>query len=117
MELFQPGDRFHHNPIGVPGCAFCGGLTRHFKLGFKEPVIERDSPRLSREQLTVWNNENPKPEGGPEFERKLLRWFTDDAEKQIREWQKSPELYRQNLSAAVDVVLGRKLSEVGDVDW
>jgi dienelactone hydrolase len=115
--LLQRGEHFPHNYNAVSRSAFYGWLNRHFQLGFKEPVIERDYQRLSREQLTVWNDEHPKPVGGPDFERKLLRWLTEDSDKQIRDWQKSPAVYRQKVSGALDVVLGRNVSEVGEVEW
>ncbi len=115
--MLQRGEHFPHNYNAVSRAAFYGWLNRHFKLGFKEPVIERDYQRLSREQLTVWDDEHPKPVGGADFERRLLRWWADDAAKQVRAWQKSPEVYRRNVSGVLDVVLGRNLSEVGEVEF
>jgi len=115
--MLSRGEHFPHNYNAVSRSAFYTWLNRHFKLGFKEPVIEHDYHPLSRDELTVWDDEHPKPSGGPEFERKLLRWFTDDAQQQIHEWQKSPEAYRQKISAALDVVIGRNFSEVGAVEW
>jgi dienelactone hydrolase len=115
--MLHRGEHFPHNYNAVSRCAFYGWLNRHFNLGSKEPVIERDYQPHPREQLTVWNDDHPKPEGGPNFERRLLRWFADDAAKQIREWEKTPNVYRQNVSAALDIILGRNLSESGEVEW
>ena len=59
-------------------------FNQHFALGLAESqLMERDFPLLSRAQLTVWDAEHPAPEGGPDFERWLLRWWHDDAEKQL----------------------------------
>jgi hypothetical protein len=115
--ILQRGEHFPHNYNAVSRSAFYTWLNRHFKLGFKEPVIERDYRRLTRDELTVWDERHPKPPDGPDFEKKLLRWFTDDAEKQLRELEKSPDAFRKTVGGAVDVLIGRNLSETGEVEW
>lgn len=115
--ILQRGEHFPHNYNAVSRSAFYTWLNRHFKLGFKEPVIERDYRRLTRDELTVWDEQHPRPPDGPDFEKKLLRWFTDDAEKQLRELEKSPDAFRKTVSGAVDVLIGRNLSETGEVEW
>ena len=115
--ILQRGEHFPHNYNAVSRSAFYTWLNRHFKLGFKEPVIERDYRRLTRDELTVWDERHPKPPDGPDFEKKLLRWFTDDAERQLRELEKSQEAFRKTVGGAVDVLIGRNLSETGEVEW
>jgi dienelactone hydrolase len=116
--MLHRGEHFPHNYNAVARSAFYGWLNKHFKLGFKEPVIERDYQRLSKEQLTVWNAQHPAPkEAGDEFERKLLRWLHDDAQKQIAEAAQSPERFREMVGGAWEVVIGRTLAEAGDVQW
>src|SRR5207249_3918715 len=75
--MLHRGEHFPHNYNAVSRSAFYTWLNRHFKLGLREPVIERDYRRLTRDDLTVWDAEHPKPPAGPDFERKLLRWFSD----------------------------------------
>ncbi len=58
-------------------------FNKHFALGLPEPIVEREYKLLSREQLTVWDAAHPAPEGGVEFEKKLLRWWDEDSKKQI----------------------------------
>lgn len=59
-------------------------FNQHFALGLPEAqLVERDFPLLTREQLTVWDDAHPAPPGGDEFERKLLRWWFDDAQAQL----------------------------------
>src|SRR5205823_4442619 len=83
--MLHRGEHFPHNYNAVSRSAFYTWLNRHFKLGFNEPVIERDYELLTRDQLTVWDAQHPAPKpDDPDFERKLLKWFTDDAEKQLR---------------------------------
>jgi hypothetical protein len=116
--MLQRGEHFPHNYNAVSRSAFYTWLNQHFKLGLKEPVIERDFEPLSREQLTVWNTEHPAPkEKGPEFEKKLLNWLSADAEKQLLAAATSSDLLRTEIGGAVDVLIGRKTPETGNVKW
>jgi hypothetical protein len=81
-------------------------FNKQLKLGLSEPVVEEDYHRLTRDQLTVWDEEHPKPPGGPEFERSLLRWITDDAARQLQHASDSPGSFRELVAPAVE--LGRK---------
>ncbi len=116
--MLHRGEHFPHNYNAVSRGSFYGWANKHFKLGFKEPVVERDYQRLSKEQLTVWDAQHPAPkESGEDFERKLLRWLHDDAEKQIAAAAKSPERFREMVGGALEVVIGRTLAEAGEVGW
>jgi dienelactone hydrolase len=115
--MLKPLLHFEHNYNYVSRAALYGWLNRHLSLGLKEPVVEQDYPRLSREQMTVWDAQHPAPPGGPEFEKKLVAWLTQDAQKQLKEAQKSPEAFRSLAGSGVDIVIGRSLAEAGDVVW
>jgi len=116
--MLHRGEHFPHNYNAVARSAFYGWVNKHFKLGFKEPVIERDYQRLSKEQLTVWDAQHPAPKAAdPDFERKLLRWFHDDAQKQLADAAKSPERFREMVGGAMEVVIGRTFAEAGDIEW
>jgi dienelactone hydrolase len=116
--MLHRGEHFPHNYNAVSRSAFYGWVNKHFKLGFKEPLVERDYQRLSKEQLTVWDAQHPAPkEAGDEFERKLLRWLHEDAQKQLATAAKSPERFREIVGGAMEVVIGRTLAEAGDVEW
>jgi hypothetical protein len=65
----------------------------------------------------VWDAQHPKPESGPEFERKLLRWLTEDHAKQLVKAAESPESFRDLAGSGVEVVIGRKLDQVGPVTF
>jgi hypothetical protein len=93
-------------------------LNRHFKLGQKEPVIERDYEPLKREQLTVWDDQHPAPKAAdPDFERQLLRQLHDDAQKQLAAEQATSERFRKAYGGALEIVLDGGLAEAGDVEW
>jgi dienelactone hydrolase len=115
--MLHRGEHFPHNYNAVSRSAFYSWLNRHFKLGFKEPVVERDYEPLSREQLTVWDAQHPAPKANdPDFERKLIRWFTDDASRQLRAGATSPEGARKAIGEAVEVLIGRTMATAGEVE-
>src|SRR3569833_58009 len=78
--MLNRGEHFPHNYNAVSRTAFYTWLNRHFHLGFTEPVVERAYEPLTPGQLSVWDAEHPAPQAAdPEFERHLLKWFTEDA--------------------------------------
>lgn len=115
--MLHRGEHFPHNYNAVSRSAFYTWLNRHFRLGFKEPVIERDYPRLTREQLTVWGEGHPAPPSGPDFERSLLRWFHDDAQRQLETLAGDPAEYPHFLREVFEVILGRDADSAGLVRW
>ena len=106
---------FGHNYNYVSRAAMYQWLNKHLMLGLQEPIVEKDYRRLTKEEMSVWDQEHPQPQGGPDFERRLLRWINDDSEKQLREARKSSAAYREIVGGAIDVIIGRSLSEAGDV--
>ncbi|NLT69092.1 MAG: acetylxylan esterase [Verrucomicrobiaceae bacterium] len=112
------GEHFKHNYNAVTRSAFYTFLNKHFKLGFEAPVIEEDFEPLTGAQLTVWNDEHPAPKAAdPDFERELLRWFTEDAEKQLQEATTTAEGIETVLRPAVETVIGRTYEDAGKVAW
>jgi dienelactone hydrolase len=81
VELFARTE-FPHNYNLPARLAMYGFLNTHLGLGAKE-IEEKEFQPLSREELTVWDAQHPAPPGGLEFEKKLCRWWQDDAAKQI----------------------------------
>src|SRR4051812_13034242 len=116
--MLAPGKQFPHNYNAVSRAAFYKWLNKHFKLVPPEGEIEKDYEPLHRDQLTVWDKNHPAPTSkGPDFERKLLRWFTDDADKQIRHAAESPDEFRKLVTPAVEVLIGRTYATAGDSEW
>ncbi len=62
-----------------------GWVNKHFKLGFKEPVLERDFQWKGQADLHVWDDEHPQPPSGEDFERKLMKKFADIIESQYKD--------------------------------
>ena len=95
-----PQLQFGHNYNSPTREHIYSWFNKHFALGLPEPIIERDYKLLPREQLTVWDAAHPSPEGGLEFEKKLLRWWDEDSRKQIAT---KPEI----LQEAWKTIIGR----------
>ncbi len=115
--MLKRGEHFPHNYNAVSRSAFFTWLNRHFKLGLAEPVIERDYQVLKREELTVWDEQHPAPKAaGPAFERQLLRWFHEDAQKQLAAQEAAPERFRRACLGGWDIVLGSRWPEARPVE-
>ena len=112
------GEHFQHNYNAVTRSAFYTFLNKHFKLGGPSPVIERDYEPLTREQLTVWDDKHPAPKAAdPDFERRLLRWFKEDADKQLSAAASNQEGVEKLLRPALEIVIGRTYAGAGKVEW
>lgn len=112
--------QFGHNYNYVSRVAMYGWMNEHLKLGHEGPFDERPFDRLSREQLTVWSDTHPQPAGGDEFERTLLRWWTEDTQKQLDALtprdEKSLRAFREVVGGAVDVIVGRALPDAAELE-
>ena len=117
--MLSRGEHFPHNYNAVSRSAFYTWLNRHFHLGQKEPVIERDYQRLTRAQMTVWDADHPAPAAADAgLERELLHMWAEDAQDQLTELANQDQAkYREVVRAGWDVVLDGGLAEVGDVTW
>lgn len=77
--------QFGHNYNLVSRQVMYEWFNQHLGLGVADPAAEHDYQRLTQDEMTVWGENHPKPDGGPEFERKLLRWWKEDADRQWAE--------------------------------
>lgn len=106
--------QFGHNYNYVSRAAMYAWMNQQLKLGLPEPVVEQDYQRLTRDEMSVWDAQHPKPEGGPDFERQLLRIWNDDAQDQLLGASMNPERFRAMVEPALEVVLGRNLASAGE---
>ncbi|MFN9444709.1 MAG: acetylxylan esterase [Pirellulaceae bacterium] len=86
VALF-PSLHYGHNYNHVSRVSLYNWVNRFFGLGMPEPVLERDYSFLGKEDLTVWDAEHPEPAKGIESERKILRWWYEESQRQIAESQ------------------------------
>jgi hypothetical protein len=113
----KPALHFGHNYNQVSRVAMYNWMNRHLNLGLKEPVIEKDFRRLTTEELTVWDKEHPKPLGGPEFEKQMLRSWHEDAQKKLEKASESAEDFRALVEPAVQAIAQRTIVTAGMVDF
>ena len=113
--------KFGHNYNQVGRSAMYRLFHQHLGLDGKEPVAEKDYRRLSVAEMTVWSGDHAKPESGPEVERRVLEWWTKDAEKQLESVtpmnEKSLAEYRNLVGGAIDVLIGRGVPEAGEISF
>ncbi len=109
---------FLHNYNGVNRMFMASCINDFFDLGFETPILERDFVPLSQEEMTVWTADHPAPRGdqiGDSHERALLRWWTEDSRQQIEKLREDRAAYAEIVGGAWDVMIGRRLSDVGAV--
>ena len=104
---------FGHNYNYVSRAAMYSWMNKHLALGLPEPIVEEDYPRQTADQLTVWDDQHPRPAGGPDFERKLLAWWNQDAQAQLDALlpkdAASLAQYQQVVGEGIHAIIGRSL--------
>ena len=112
---------FGHNYNQVSRQAMYQWFNKHLQLGFKEVPPERDFPLLSSADLTVWNQEHPKPTADADFERNLLQIWHRDTQQQLNKLIPTDEAslsqYRQVVGSGIDTVVGQGLPEASGVEY
>jgi hypothetical protein len=111
---------FNHNYNYVNRAAFFAFLNKNFKLGLEDPVVEEDYKRLTREEMSVWDDSHPKPPSGDDFERKLCRQLAEASQKQIDMLVPKDAAglakWREVIGGAVETIVGGNLPERNDLD-
>ena len=100
-----------HNYNHVSRTTMYGFINKHFKLGFSEPVLEREFVVPKTEEITVWTSAHPKPSGdkaGPAHEKALLKHWSEDSDRLLAG--------RNDLTArAWEIMVGRSAPKKVDV--
>ena len=69
----------------------------------------------------MWDDDHPRPSGGPGFERRLLRWWADDATAQLAAVQPvdaaSLQRFRDLVAPAVHAVIGRRIPAAQQIEF
>ncbi len=117
----KPFLQFGHNFNYVSRGAMYEWMNKHLKLGVNEPVVEEDFVPLSRAELSVWDEQHPKPPGGEDYERSLLRVMTDDSNRQLAKLiphdQKTLSAFRHVVGGAWEVLIGRGMSKPSEIEF
>ncbi len=115
--MLKPLLHFGHNYNYVSRAAMYAWMNKKLRLGWTEPIVEEDYRRLSTLEASVWDEEHPKPQGGADFERRLLRYLTETSLKQLEPACDSLEHYRRTVGGALDVIIGRNLTDAGEIEF
>jgi cephalosporin-C deacetylase-like acetyl esterase len=100
-----------HNFNHVSRTTLYGFINKHFKLGFSEPVLEREFVVSPPSEVTVWTDAHPKPTGdkvGGAHEQALLKYWSDDSDRVIAG---RPEI----IARAWEIMIGRTLPAKTDL--
>lgn len=124
VKLF-PFLQYGHNYNSVSRHAMYGWFNEHLLPEKRASVAERPFKPLTTEELSVWNAEHPKPKTiGDAHEREVLKWWAQDAEKQLADMESRLETdpkalaqYRATIGGGWKTIIGRELSEVGPVEF
>lgn len=112
---------FGHNYNFVSREVMYHFLNKHLGLGLPEPIIEDDFQLLSREEMTVWDEDHPKPPDGLDYERGLLKHMTEETQRQIAALTPSDAAslarFREVIGGGVDVVIGRSLPPAAELEF
>ncbi len=95
---------FKHNYNYITREIMYRWFNKHMNLGLKEPIVEKDFPRLTEEEHAVYNEAHPRPEGGDAFEKGLTRWLADTSDKQLAGM--SPEDRNKTIRQAWKTITG-----------
>ncbi|GIW92250.1 MAG: acetylxylan esterase [Pirellulaceae bacterium] len=112
---------FDHNYNYVSRAMMYEFFNKHFQLGLPSPIEEKDFIPLTASEMSVWNEEHPKPPQNEEAELAMLRAW--DARWQ-EQWQqllpRSPAdwpAFRSMLHGAFDIMIGRRFPGADEVKW
>ena len=116
---------FKHNYNHVSRTHLYQFVNRHFGLGLKSPVLERDYERLEKDALTVWAGDHPAPSGdqvGDAHERELNRLWAEDSDAQVAallapDSAEALQQAREVVGGGWDVLIGREMPTAADVNF
>ncbi len=109
--------QFGHNYNMVSREAMYSWLNEHLHLNINKPIEEKDYHLLSPQELTVWDVRHPSPNGGEEFERRLLTWWNADCKKTLNRSVSDEESFRREYGGPIRAIIGRTMDDAGSVEW
>ena len=119
--MARPLNQFGHNYNYVSRAVMYSWFNRHLHLGLDEPVVEEDYLPLTVAEMTVWDDEHPRPPSGDDYERSLLRGMTEAAQRQLAALAPkdadSLAEYRRIVGGAAAVMIGYDLPEAQEVEY
>ncbi|MCG8648600.1 MAG: acetylxylan esterase [Pirellulales bacterium] len=116
--------RFKHNYNQVNRAAMYQFFNRHFDLGLKEPIAERDFQPLTQQEASVWTDQYPAPTGdrvGDAHQIRILHLAARDSDQHLLRLVPQGEAqlarFKEVVGGAWETILGRNIGDVGDVTF
>jgi hypothetical protein len=115
----RPLPQFPHNYNAVTRETMYAWFNKHLNLGLPEPIVEEDFAPLTPEEYTVWDADHPRPEGGDDYERALVKALADASDKQMaaltpRDAQGLAK-FREVVGGAFRTIIGRGVPDANDI--
>ena len=108
---------FEHNYNQVSREMMYNWLDEHLKLGWPSPVKEKPFVPVPPKQLSVYDNEHPRPSDASNASQ-LRERMTEISDRQLDElWKSNPEEYRQVVTTALRVMVDDQLPASSDVTF
>ncbi|HET6879847.1 MAG TPA: acetylxylan esterase [Pirellulales bacterium] len=115
--MAKPLVQFPHNYNYVSRAVMYSWFNKHLRLGYTDPIVEEDFIPLTIAEMTVWDDTHPKPPGGDDYERRLIKQMTAEADRQLAALEPKDGAalakYREVVGGAVEAILGHSLADIG----
>ncbi|MEC9091103.1 MAG: acetylxylan esterase [Planctomycetota bacterium] len=106
---------FGHNYNKVSRTAMYQWFKKHLKL--PGSTQERSYRRLTKSELTVWDEKHPRPKPDQDFERRLLSWWKQDVDRQLKTLVSVPAAGKKFYQDAFQAVFQRASPQATDVEF
>ena len=107
---------FGHNYNYVSRANMYAWMNKHLSLGHEEPIVEESYQRLTRNELSVWDDQHPRPAMTTQAEKDILSWWTLDSNKQVAAARSNKKTYRKIVGGALDTLIHRKADGIDGVE-
>jgi len=108
--MLHDGTEFEHNYNLPSRQAMYRWFAHHLHLESPRPDQEQKHQRLTEKDLTVWNENHPKPAGGEDFEKELLSSLAAESQKHLAN---HPDLARKGW----EIILDKDPIPSGQTQW
>lgn len=107
---------FGHNYNYVSRANMYAWMNKYLSLGHDEPIVEDAYHRLTRDELTVWDDQHPKPVMTSQAEKDILSWWTRDSAEQIATARSNRDSHRRIVGGALETLIHRRADRIGELD-
>lgn len=117
--ICEPLLQFPHNYNAVTRRIMYQFMQRHLNLDKTASLEEVDWQPLSEDEHTVWNDKHPAPQGGIQYERRLMKQLADrDAVKMFHHHPTRQQLpqYLKIVKAGWQTIVGRTINDIENIN-